>query len=57
MTGQHRIVVLGAGYAGLSAARRLAKKARGAQVTVVDARAQFIERVRLHQRVAGQPLR
>ncbi|MBF6252949.1 NAD(P)/FAD-dependent oxidoreductase [Nocardia farcinica] len=57
MTGQHRIVVLGAGYAGLSAARRLAKKARGTQVTVVDARAQFIERVRLHQRVAGQPLR
>lgn len=54
MTGQHRIVVLGAGYAGLAAARRLARTARDAQVTVVDAHATFVERVRLHQRAAGQ---
>ncbi|WP_433712140.1 NAD(P)-binding protein [Nocardia sp. CA-084685] len=47
--GQHRIVVLGAGYAGLAAARRLARTARDAHITVVDARASFIERVRLHQ--------
>ncbi|WP_067852074.1 NAD(P)/FAD-dependent oxidoreductase [Nocardia shimofusensis] len=57
MTGeQHRIVVLGAGYAGLAAVRKL-RRARGARVTVVDARAEFTERVRLHQRVAGQELR
>ncbi|RDI59743.1 NAD(P)/FAD-dependent oxidoreductase [Nocardia pseudobrasiliensis] len=53
MSGQHRIVVLGAGYAGLAAARRSAK-APGARVTVVDARAEFVERVRLHQAAAGQ---
>lgn len=57
MTGEvHRIIVLGAGYAGLAAARAL-RRARGARVTVVDARAEFTERVRLHQRVAGQKLR
>ncbi|MGX1771278.1 NAD(P)/FAD-dependent oxidoreductase [Nocardia brasiliensis] len=54
MTGQHRIVVLGAGYAGLAAARRLARKARGAEITVVDPRQHFVERVRLHQQAAGQ---
>ncbi|WP_378734430.1 NAD(P)/FAD-dependent oxidoreductase [Nocardia brasiliensis] len=56
MTGQHRIVVLGAGYAGLAAARRLASKARAAEITVVDARASFVERVRLHQQAAGQQI-
>ncbi|MFI7668511.1 NAD(P)/FAD-dependent oxidoreductase [Nocardia sp. NPDC049526] len=56
MTGQHRIVVLGAGYAGLAAARRLARTARDAQITVVDARATFVERVRLHQYSAGQSI-
>ncbi|MEU4340197.1 FAD-dependent oxidoreductase [Nocardia sp. NPDC023852] len=54
MTGQHRIVVLGAGYAGLAAARRLAGTARDAQIIVVDARSTFVERVRLHQQAAGQ---
>ncbi|MFF3221948.1 NAD(P)/FAD-dependent oxidoreductase [Nocardia suismassiliense] len=56
MTGQHRIVVLGAGYAGLAAAGRLASKARGARITVVDARTDFVERVRLHQQAAGQQI-
>ncbi|GEM30037.1 NADH dehydrogenase [Nocardia neocaledoniensis NBRC 108232] len=56
MTGQQRIVVLGAGYAGLSAARRLAK-ARDTTITVVDTRAEFVERVRLHQAAAGQRIR
>ncbi|MET7770720.1 FAD-dependent oxidoreductase [Nocardia sp. NPDC005366] len=54
MTGAHRIVVLGAGYAGLSAARRLASQAGDARITVVDTRASFVERVRLHQQAAGQ---
>ncbi|MTE14936.1 NAD(P)/FAD-dependent oxidoreductase [Nocardia aurantiaca] len=53
MTTEHRIVVLGAGYAGLSAARRAAK-IKGVRVTVVDARAEFVDRVRLHQALAGQ---
>ncbi|WP_067841000.1 NAD(P)/FAD-dependent oxidoreductase [Nocardia lijiangensis] len=57
MTGKQHIVVLGAGYAGLAAARRLAGRAGAAQITVVDARAEFVERVRLHQQVAGQRLR
>jgi NADH:ubiquinone reductase (H+-translocating) len=57
MTGQHRIVVLGAGYAGLTAARALAKKTRDTQITVVDGRAEFVQRVRLHQTAAGQPVK
>ncbi|WP_028479393.1 NAD(P)/FAD-dependent oxidoreductase [Nocardia sp. CNY236] len=56
MTGQHRIVVLGAGYGGLAAARRLVRKARSAQITVVDAHSTVVERVRLHQRAAGQDI-
>ncbi|WP_280364737.1 NAD(P)/FAD-dependent oxidoreductase [Nocardia wallacei] len=56
MTGEQRIAVLGAGYAGLSAAGKLARRARDAQITVVDARPQFVERVRLHQLAAGQPI-
>ncbi|MFC4375939.1 NAD(P)/FAD-dependent oxidoreductase [Nocardia halotolerans] len=57
MTGQQRIVVLGAGYAGLSAARRLARTSRDATITVVDSRTEFVERVRLHQQAAGQSIR
>ncbi|WP_373281071.1 NAD(P)/FAD-dependent oxidoreductase [Nocardia niigatensis] len=53
MTGQHRIVVLGAGYAGLAAAQQ-AVKAKGARVTVIDLHTEFVDRVRLHQVVAGQ---
>ncbi|MFI6638777.1 NAD(P)/FAD-dependent oxidoreductase [Streptomyces sp. NPDC050504] len=48
-----KVVVVGAGYAGTLAANRLAKKVRGARVTVVNPRPEFVERVRLHQRVAG----
>jgi NADH dehydrogenase FAD-containing subunit len=54
VTGKHRIVVLGAGYAGLAAAGRFASKAPDAQITVVDRRARYVERVRLHQLAAGQ---
>ncbi|MFD0413825.1 NAD(P)/FAD-dependent oxidoreductase [Streptomyces sp. NPDC127108] len=48
-----RIVVAGAGYAGTLAANRLAKKLPEAEVVVVNPRADFVERVRLHQHVAG----
>ena len=48
-----KIVVVGAGYAGTIAANRLAKKLKDAQITVVNPRAEFVERVRLHQQIAG----
>ncbi|GGK51549.1 NAD(P)/FAD-dependent oxidoreductase [Nocardia camponoti] len=57
MTTQHRIVVIGAGYAGLTAARALARKTRDASITVVDGRGEFIQRVRLHQAAAGQDVK
>ncbi|WP_159943245.1 MULTISPECIES: NAD(P)/FAD-dependent oxidoreductase [unclassified Nocardiopsis] len=54
----HDIVVLGAGYAGLAAARRAAHRVRrdrlDARVTLVNAAPDFVERVRLHQVAAGQ---
>lgn len=50
------IVVIGAGYSGLAAAR-LAAKWTDARVTLVNARDRFVERVRLHQFAAGQQLR
>lgn len=56
---QHRIVVLGAGYAGAVAAGRLARRLRpeDAAVTLVNAEPDFVERVRMHQLAAGQDLR
>ncbi|MFH5208870.1 NAD(P)/FAD-dependent oxidoreductase [Antrihabitans spumae] len=46
------IVVVGAGYAGVLAANRLAKVA-GLSVTVVNPRPDFVERIRLHQYATG----
>ncbi|MBA0051655.1 oxidoreductase [Streptomyces sp. AJS327] len=53
----HHIVVLGAGYAGLSAAKGVARRLRRApaRVTLVNAAGHFVERVRLHQLAAGRP--
>ncbi|MCD0449263.1 FAD-dependent oxidoreductase [Actinocorallia sp. API 0066] len=48
-----KIVVVGAGYAGTIAANRAARKVKGAEVTVINPREEFVERVRLHERVAG----
>lgn len=50
------IVVLGAGYTGLAAAKLLAKRT-GATVTLVNDRDWFVERMRNHQRAAGRQLR
>src|SRR5262245_35576513 len=51
----HRIVIAGAGYGGLSCALRLVRRVpRGTSVTLVSATDRFIERIRLHQRVSGQ---
>jgi NADH dehydrogenase FAD-containing subunit len=55
---QHRIVVLGAGYTGATAAGRLAKRLHREDVaiTVVNAEPDFVERVRMHQLALGQDL-
>src|SRR5262245_68873 len=50
------ILILGAGYAGLMAALRLAKKSKAA-ITLVNASDTFNERVRNHQLAAGQNVR
>ncbi|OIJ94557.1 NAD(P)/FAD-dependent oxidoreductase [Streptomyces colonosanans] len=55
----HRVVVLGAGYAGLSAAIQLAarvKQREDVQVTLVNAQERFTERLRLHMTGTGQQL-
>ncbi|KAB8198061.1 oxidoreductase [Nonomuraea phyllanthi] len=49
-------MVLGAGYAGLGAAKRAARRLPRARVTLVNASGLFVERVRLHQLAAGQRL-
>ncbi|MDG4783098.1 FAD-dependent oxidoreductase [Micromonospora sp. WMMD961] len=56
---KHRIVVLGAGYAGAMAAGRLAKRLHpdDTEITVVNADADFVERVRMHQLAVGQDLK
>ncbi|WP_066366484.1 NAD(P)/FAD-dependent oxidoreductase [Herbidospora mongoliensis] len=47
-----KIVVVGAGYAGTNAANLLSKKTE-AEITVINPRGHFVERIRLHQRVSG----
>ncbi|PYC67162.1 oxidoreductase [Micromonospora arborensis] len=56
---KHRIVVLGAGYAGAIAAGRLAKRLHpgDTEITVVNADTDFVERVRMHQLATGQHLK
>ncbi|GGN69480.1 NAD(P)/FAD-dependent oxidoreductase [Nocardia rhizosphaerihabitans] len=46
------VVIVGAGYAGISAAKRLAA-VDGVRVTMVNPSPYFVERIRLHQYVAG----
>jgi NADH dehydrogenase len=54
----HRVVIIGAGYAGLPAARRLARQVRPDEVTVslISAFTEFVERPRLHQLAVGQDI-
>ena len=53
---KHRIVVLGAGYAGAFAAGNLARRLSpvDTEITVVNAVPDFVERMRLHQLAIGQ---
>ncbi|MCX5193115.1 FAD-dependent oxidoreductase [Streptomyces sp. NBC_00249] len=55
---KHRIVVLGAGYAGVYVAGNLARRLSPAdtEITVVNAVPDFVERLRLHQVAAGQEI-
>jgi NADH dehydrogenase FAD-containing subunit len=55
---KHRIVVLGAGYAGAYVAGNLARRLSPAdtEITVVNAEPDFVQRLRLHQLAAGQEI-
>ena len=54
-----QVVVIGAGYAGLLATTRLARQVRkqNVAITLVNAADVFVERLRLHQFAANQPIR
>ncbi|MFJ9822415.1 NAD(P)/FAD-dependent oxidoreductase [Streptomyces sp. NPDC101151] len=55
----HRVLILGAGYAGMSAAIQLAARAgrrEDVQVTLVNPQERFTERLRLHMTATGQRL-
>src|SRR5687768_6677000 len=54
-----RIVVLGAGYAGMAATLRLAHKTRRlpVEIILVNGSATFVERIRLHQAAASEQIR
>jgi NADH dehydrogenase FAD-containing subunit len=58
-TSQTQILVIGAGYSGLLATTRLAAKTRRQKVniTLVNPMATFVERLRLHQYAANQPVK
>ncbi|MDT0269080.1 FAD-dependent oxidoreductase [Streptomyces sp. DSM 44915] len=55
---KHRIVVLGAGYAGAHVAGNLARRLSPADIdiTVVNAEPDFVQRMRLHQFAAGHAI-
>ncbi|WP_306325879.1 NAD(P)/FAD-dependent oxidoreductase [Streptomyces venezuelae] len=55
---KHRIVILGAGYAGAYAAGTLGRRLSPAdtEITVVNAAPDFVQRLRLHQLAAGQDI-
>ncbi|NEW39931.1 FAD-dependent oxidoreductase [Nocardia cyriacigeorgica] len=59
MVTEHEVLILGAGYAGMSAAVNLGarvKRRDDVRVTVVNAGERFVERLRLHQTATGQQL-
>lgn len=55
---RHRILILGAGYAGTTAAGRLARRLHeeDVELTLVNAEPDFVERIRLHQVATGTQL-
>lgn len=58
-TTMKHIVIIGAGYAGMAATTRLARRVKGrddVRVTLVNPQTRFTERLRLHQTASGQRL-
>jgi NADH dehydrogenase FAD-containing subunit len=56
-TQTQQILILGGGYAGMIAAARIARAAdtsKSAKVTLVDAKPGFVQRIRLHEILAGR---
>ncbi|MFP3987512.1 FAD-dependent oxidoreductase [Streptomyces sp. E11-3] len=55
---KHRIVVLGAGYAGAYVAGNLARRVSPAdtEITVINAEPEFVQRLQLHRLAAGQEI-
>lgn len=53
LTAKRRILILGGGYAGLIAAARSARDGSAAEITLVNARPDFVQRIRLHEALAG----
>lgn len=51
-----RVIIAGGGYAGLFAAARL-RKYSGMKVTLIDSKDHFVQRVRMHQHLAGGAVR
>jgi len=51
--GRPRIVILGASYAGMTAAHRLGRQVPGAEVILVDRNAHWSERIRMHELAVG----
>ncbi|MEA2561150.1 MAG: hypothetical protein QOH06_2654 [Acidobacteriota bacterium] len=49
----HKILILGGGYAGVMAASRLVINGVRADITLVDARTELVQRIRLHETLAG----
>ena len=57
INGRMRVLVVGGGFAGAMAAVRLAGRAKGrVEVTVVNPRAAFVNRIRMHQVAVGRPV-
>lgn len=53
MKENHKILILGGGYAGVMAASRLVINGVRAEITLVDARTELVQRIRLHETLAG----
>lgn len=49
----YRVVVLGGGYAGLTTAARIGEAGIASSLTLIDAKTEFVERIRLHEIAAG----
>ncbi|MDL1900913.1 hypothetical protein FBR02_09095 [Anaerolineae bacterium CFX9] len=53
------ILIIGAGYAGMTAALRLSRRTRrrNVKITLINGGTHFVERIRLHQVAAAQTIR